>query len=172
MALRRILTIGDPALRKPARSVEKFGARLHMLLDDMANTMREAEGCGLAAPQVGILQRVAVIHMGGEEDALIELVNPEIAAAEGEEEGVEGCLSVPGRRGYVFRPAAVTVRAQDRFGTPFELSGEGMLARCLCHEIDHLYGRLYVDVMTREAPMDEDGAEQGGAVDDAREEVG
>ena len=156
MALRKILTIGDPALRKSARNVDKFGHRLHGLLEDMAATMREANGCGLAAPQVGILRRAAVIHMGGEEDPLIELVNPEIAAAEGEEEEAEGCLSVPGRRGYVVRPAKVTVRAQDRFGEPFELTGEGLLARCICHEIDHLNGRLYVDIMTREAPEEEE----------------
>ncbi len=156
MALRKILQNGDPALRKLARPVEKFDRRLHILLDDMAKTMYDANGCGLAAPQVGILQRVIVIDMGDESDPLIELINPEIIAAEGEVEGTEGCLSVLGRRGYVVRPERVTVRAQDRFGARFEMSGEGMLARCFCHEIDHLQGRLYIDIMTRDATDEED----------------
>ena len=155
MALRKILTEEDPALRKRARQVEKFNGRLHTLLDDMANTMYDAGGCGLAAPQVGILQRAAVIDMSEERDQLIELINPEILSAEGEEEGAEGCLSVPGRQGLVARPGTVTVRAQDRFGAGFELTGAGMLARCLCHEIDHLHGRLYTDIMTRELSPEE-----------------
>lgn len=160
MALRRILRIGDPALRKTTRLIEKFDTRLHTLLDDMAKTLYDANGVGLAAPQVGILQRVVVIDMGGEDDPLIELINPEIVASEGEVEGSEGCLSIPGRQGYVVRPAQVTVRAQDRFGTPFELTGTGMLARCMCHEIDHLHGRLYVDIMTEEI-FDEQKPDRG-----------
>lgn len=160
MALRKIIKIGDPVLRKPTRLVEKFDARLHTLLDDMAKTMYDANGVGLAAPQVGILQRAVVIDMGGEDDPLIELINPEIVASEGEEEGSEGCLSIPGRQGYVVRPAQVTVLAQDRFGTPFELTGTGMLARCMCHEIDHLHGRLYVDIMTEEI-FDEEKQDRG-----------
>lgn len=160
MALRKILQHGDPALRKPARAVEKFNRRLHTLLDDMAQTMYDANGCGLAAPQVGILQRAVVIDLGEEDSALIELLNPEIVTEEGAEEGIEGCLSLPGLRGYVTRPAKVTVRAQDRFGEPFEMEADGMLARCVCHEVDHLYGRLYIDIMTREAEEDEtEGAE-------------
>ncbi|MDR3051903.1 MAG: peptide deformylase [Oscillospiraceae bacterium] len=158
MALRQIVKIGDPALRKHARPVEKFGQRLHTLLDDMAQTMYDANGCGLAAPQVGILQRAVVIDMGGEDDHLVELVNPQIVSAEGEEESTEGCLSVPDRRGYVVRPVRVTVRAQNRCGMPIELTGEGMFARCICHELDHLDGRLYVDIMTREAEKGEEDA--------------
>lgn len=168
MALRKILKDGDPALRKQARPVEKFDGRLHTLLDDMAKTMYDANGCGLAAPQVGILQRAVVIDMGEEQDPLIELVNPEIVAAEGEEEGAEGCLSIPGRQGYVVRPTRVTVRAQDRFGESFEMTGEGMLARCFCHEIDHLYGRLYTDIMTREVPVDDEEPEGKDAAGEVR----
>ena len=155
MALRKILQNGDPALRKTARSVEKFDKRLHTLLDDMAQTMYDANGCGLAAPQVGILQCAAVIDLGEEGSALIELLNPEIVAGEGAEEAIEGCLSVLDRRGHVVRPTKVKVRAQDRFGEPFELDAEGLLARCVCHEVDHLHGRLYIDIMTREATEDE-----------------
>ncbi len=162
MALRKILKIGDPALTKRARPFEKFDARLHTLLDDMAQTMYDANGIGLAAPQVGILQQAVVIDLGGEEDELLELVNPEITAAEGEEEATEGCLSVPGRQGYVIRPTKVTVRAQDRHGAAFELTGEGLLARCLCHELDHLKGQLYVDIMTEEV-FDADGEEDAAS---------
>jgi len=155
MALRKILKNGDPALRRCARLVEKFDRRLHTLLDDMAQTMYDAEGCGLAAPQVGILQRAAVIDLGEENSVLIELINPEIVADAGTETGIEGCLSVPDRRGHVLRPAKVTVRAQDRYGDRFEMQADGMLARCICHEIDHLHGRLYIDIMTREATQEE-----------------
>ena len=150
MALRKILTWEDPALRKLARPIQRFDRRLHMLLDDMVRTMHEANGVGLAAPQVGILQRVVVIHLGEEGDPLIELVNPEIVYTEGEVEGTEGCLSIPGRQGYVVRPQKVRVSAQDRHGIPFEIEGEDMLARCLCHELDHLRGQLYIDIMTGE----------------------
>ena len=168
MALRKILDMKDPALRKQTRVVEKFNGRLHTLLDDMAETMFDAPGIGLAAPQVGILQRVVVIHLGGEEDALIELINPEIIASEGEEEEVEGCLSIPGRQGKVVRPITVTVRAQDRHGNAFEITGEGLLARCFCHEIDHLYGRLYVDIMTEEVfPEPEEDSGDGKAKGDS-----
>ena len=149
MALRTILKLGDPALRKHSRQIERFDRRLHMLLDDMKQTMYNANGIGLAAPQVGILQRVVVIDLG-EEDPLIELINPEIIYTEGEVEGTEGCLSIPGRLGYVVRPQKVRVRAQDRHGKPFEMEGEGMLARCFCHELDHLEGQMYVDIMTEE----------------------
>ena len=145
MAIRRIVEMGkDDILRKHARRVDKFDKRLAVLLDDMADTMYEADGVGLAAPQVGILKRCVVIDVG---EGLIELVNPEILTAEGEVVDVEGCLSVPGRRATVARPEKVRVHAQDRRGKHIEIEGEGLLARCLCHELDHLEGVLYVDKM-------------------------
>ena len=145
MAIRKIVELGtDDVLRKHARKVDRFDERLHALLDDMAETMAAAEGAGLAAPQVGVLKRAVVIDVG---EGLIELVNPEIVSSEGECTSIEGCLSVPGRAGRVVRPERVTVRAQDRYGEPFEIHGENMLAVCLCHEIDHLDGVLYVDKM-------------------------
>jgi len=134
----------------------KFDLRLWLLLRDMADTMYKANGVGLAAPQVGILRRVVVIDVG---DGLIELVNPEIIATEGEQEGPEGCLSLPGRQGYVRRPNKVTVRALDRNGKPFEITGEGLLARAFCHELDHLDGILYIDKMDHEIFDDEDDEE-------------
>ena len=145
MAIRKIVKLGeDDVLRKHCRKVDKFDKRLHVLLDDMADTMYEADGAGLAAPQVGILKRVVVIDVG---EGLIELVNPEIIAAEGEQMCIEGCLSVPGKRGKVIRPAKVLVHAQDRDGNHIELEGEDFLANALCHEIDHLDGIVYVDKM-------------------------
>lgn len=145
MAIRKIVEMGkDDILRKHARRVDKFDKRLAVLLDDMADTMYEADGVGLAAPQVGILKRCVVIDVG---EGLIELVNPEILSAEGEVVDVEGCLSVPGRRATVARPEKVRVHAQDRKGKHIEIEGEGLLARCLCHELDHLDGVLYVDKM-------------------------
>ena len=147
MAIRKIVELGDPVLRKKSRRVEKFDKREWMLLKDMAETMYDADGVGLAAPQVGILKRRVVIDVG---EGLIELVNPEIVAAEGSCVGIEGCLSVPGRRGKVVRPEKVTVKAQDRKGRPIEITGEGLLAACVCHEIDHLDGIVYVDKMVEE----------------------
>ena len=145
MAIRNIVEMNkDDILRKHARRVERFDKRLAQLLDDMADTMYEADGVGLAAPQVGILKRCCVIDVG---EGLIELVNPEILWSEGEVVDVEGCLSVPGRRCTVARPEKVRVHAQDRKGKHIEVEGEGLLARCLCHEIDHLDGVLYVDKM-------------------------
>lgn len=145
MAIRKIVKLGeDDVLRKHARKVDKFDRRLHVLLDDMADTMYEADGVGLAAPQVGILKRAVVIDVG---EGLIELVNPEIISAEGSQMCVEGCLSVPGKRGRVERPAKVRVHAQDRNGRHIELEGEEFLANALCHEIDHLDGIVYVDKM-------------------------
>ncbi len=144
MAVRKILHIGDETLRRKARPVEIFDRRIHTLLDDMADTMYAAEGVGLAAPQVGILRRVVVIDVG---EGIIELINPEIVSAEGEQICPEGCLSVPGRRGTVKRPTKVLVRAQDRSGKPFEMTGEGFLAIAFSHELDHLDGVLYVDKM-------------------------
>ncbi|MBQ6803634.1 MAG: peptide deformylase [Clostridia bacterium] len=145
--VRKIITLGDETLRKISKPMPKFDLRLWLLLRDMADTMYKAEGVGLAAPQVGILRRVVVIDVG---KGLIELVNPEIIATEGEQAGPEGCLSVPGRQGHVVRPNKVTVRAQDRKGKFFEITGEGLLARALCHEIDHLDGIVYVDKMDHE----------------------
>ena len=150
MAIRKIVVLGtdDAVLHKHARKVEKFDDRLHARLGDMAETMYDADGAGLAAPQVGILKRAVVIDVG---EGLIELVNPEITSSEGEAAVIEGCLSVPGRTGRVLRPEKVTVRAQNRDGEVFEIEGEGMLAVCLCHEIDHLDGILYVDKMIADA---------------------
>ena len=146
MAIRNIVKLGtdDAVLHKHARTVEKYDARLHQLLDDMAETMYGADGAGLAAPQVGVLKRAVVIDVG---EGLIELINPEIVQTEGEVTVVEGCLSVPGRSGRVVRPEKVTVRGRNRDGEPVELTGEGILAVCLCHEIDHLDGVMYVDKM-------------------------
>lgn len=145
MAIRKIVKLGeDDVLRKRSRKVDKFDKRLAILLDDMADTMYEADGAGLAAPQVGILKRCVVIDVG---EGLIELVNPEILSAEGTQMCIEGCLSVPGRRGRVERPEKVLVHAQDRKGRHIELEGEGFLANAICHELDHLDGIVYVDKM-------------------------
>ena len=157
--VRKILTFGDETLRKTSKPMQKFDLRLWLLLRDMADTMNKAEGVGLAAPQVGILRRVVVIDVG-DEHGLIELINPEIIAQEGEQEGSEGCLSAPGRRGYVKRPNKVTVRAQDRKGKFFEITGEGLLARAFCHELDHLDGVLYSDKEEYEIKDDENEEEQ------------
>lgn len=159
MATRKIVEIGDEKLRKVCKPVEKFDLRLKMLLRDMAETMYQSEGAGLAAPQVGILKRVCVVDA---DDHLYELVNPVIVSREGEQEGPEGCLSVPGRAGVVRRPLKVLVQAQNARGEPVQVTGEGFLARALCHEIDHLDGVLYVDIMEREIFRDDaedDGAE-------------
>jgi peptide deformylase len=155
MAIRNIVKIGDNTLRKVCKPQEKFDMRLALLLKDMADTMRKAEGVGLAAPQVGVLRRVVVIDIG-DEHGLIELVNPVITNRSEETQcGREGCLSLPGRQGVVTRPMRVTVQAQNRHGKPFELTGEGLLARAICHELDHLDGTLYVDVMDRELTQEE-----------------
>ena len=159
MAIRKIIELGDEKLRKTCKPVEKFDMRLRILLKDMADTMYKANGVGLAAPQVGILRRVVVVDIG---EGLIEMINPEIIHTEGEQEGPEGCLSVPGRSGVVVRPNIVTVRAQDRDGEFFEITGEELLARAFCHEIDHLDGVIYVDKMEREIfPDDEEDGEEG-----------
>lgn len=143
MALREILTQGDPALTKTCRPVERFDRKLHDLLDDLKETLTDSGGVGLAAPQVGILRRVVVVEDA--EDHILELVNPVIVSQEGEQNGWEGCLSVPGKYGMVRRPNLVTVRAQDRDGNFFEASGEGLVARCFCHETEHLDGHLFVE---------------------------
>lgn len=141
MAIRKIVERGDPVLEKVCRPVTDFDARLHTLLDDMTETLEEAGGVGLAAPQVGILRRVCIVE--DDEGEIIELINPEIVEAEGEQTGLEGCLSIPGRYGVVTRPNVVRVRAQDRDGVHFEVEGEDLTARCFCHEIEHLNGLLY-----------------------------
>lgn len=143
MALRKILTKGDPSLEKVCRPVEKFDRKLHWLLDDLKETLENAGGVGLAAPQIGILRRAVIVM--DEQDQMIELVNPEIIRKEGEQGGWEGCLSVPNQYGWVTRPSSVTVRAQDRDGNFFEVSGEEMVARCFCHELEHLEGHLFVE---------------------------
>ena len=145
MAIRNIVKLGeDDVLRKRCRRVDKFDKRLWTLMEDMADTMYETDGVGLAAPQVGILKRVVVIDVG---EGLIELVNPEILEMEGEQMCIEGCLSVPGKRGKVIRPAKVLVHAQDRHDKHIEFEGEGFLANAVCHELDHLDGIVYVDKM-------------------------
>ncbi len=157
MALRNIVKDGDPILRKVCRPVEKFDMRLWDLLDDMTQTMYEADGVGLAGPQVGMMRRVCVVDCYDGE-GVVELINPEIIAAEGEQTGNEGCLSFPGLWGTVTRPNKVTVRAQDRNGNWFEVTGEELKARAFCHEIDHLNGVCFVDVakeVTREVKEEE-----------------
>ena len=146
MAKLQIVKMGDEILRKVCRPVEKITPRIVTLLDDMIETMRAADGCGLAGPQVGILRRIAVVEV--EEGNVIELINPKIIATAGEQEGPEGCLSVPGRQGIVKRPKHVTVRATNRHGEVFEMSGSDLLARAFCHELDHLDGKLYIDRAT------------------------
>ena len=148
MAVRKILLMGEDALRKKCRVVDNFDARLHTLLDDMAETMRHAEGAGLAAPQVGILRRVVVIEASDEEnEAVLELINPEFLMQEGAQINPEGCLSIPGKRMTVERPEKVRVRALNRDGEEYEIEAEGFMATALCHELDHLDGILYVDKM-------------------------
>lgn len=143
MAIREILTDQDPVLHKKCHPVTQFDDRLHVLLDDMKETLAAANGAGLAAPQIGILRRVVIVV--DEADQMLELVNPEIISQEGEDTGLEGCLSVPGLWGYVTRPERATVRAQDRFGNWFEASGEGIVARCFCHELEHLDGHVFTE---------------------------
>ena len=147
MAILKIVKFDDPFIRKVSRPVEEITPRVLTLLDDMAETMRDAGGCGLAAVQVGVLRRIAVIEV--EEGELIELINPKIVAYAGGEEDAEGCLSNPGAYGWVKRPTSVTVRALDRNGKEFEVTGHGLLARAICHECDHLDGKIYTDLQTR-----------------------
>lgn len=143
MAKLKIVKVGDSTLRTICRPVDKITPRILRLLDDMTETMRSAEGVGLAAPQVGVLRRIVVIETP--EDGLIELINPKIIAYSGEQESEEGCLSIPGRWGITRRPMHVTVRALNRNGESFDISGSGLLAKAFCHEIDHLDGKLYID---------------------------
>ena len=146
MGIRKILTDKEPSLHKVCKEVTVFDKKLHKLLDDMADTLEEANGVGLAAPQVGILRRVVVVDVG---DEILELVNPTLVETSGEQIGAEGCLSVPGRYGLVKRPNFAKVRAQDRNGEWFEAEAEELIARCFCHELDHLDGILYTEVMER-----------------------
>ena len=143
MALRKIVLQGDECLTKVCRPVTEFNQRLHTLIDDMKETLLDSGGVGLAAPQVGVLRRVCVVM--NEDEDIIELVNPEIIAAEGEQTGLEGCHSIPGKSGIVTRPYTVRVRAQDRDGNFFEVEDEELTARCFCHEIEHLDGHLFVE---------------------------
>ena len=144
--LRTIVTEGDPVLNKVCHPVTKFDEKLWILLDDMQETLAESNGVGLAAPQVGILRRVVTVDLG---DEILELVNPTLVETDGEQIGAEGCLSVPGRYGLVKRPYYAKVRAQDRYGDWFEVEGEELIGRCFCHELDHLDGIVYTEVMER-----------------------
>ena len=146
MGIRKILTVAEPALHKVCKPVEKFDKKLHTLLDDMRETLIDSEGVGLAAPQVGILRRVVLVDTG---DEILELVNPSLVETDGEQIGAEGCLSVPGKYGLVKRPSYAKVRAQDRNGQWYECEGEELIARCFCHELDHLDGIIYTEVMDR-----------------------
>ncbi len=146
MGLRKIMTVKEPCLHKVCRPVEKFDGKLHRLLDDMKETLAEANGVGLAAPQVGILRRAVIVDTGEE---MLELVNPELLETSGDQVEAEGCLSVPGKYGLVRRPDYAKVRAQDRNGNWFEAEGEGLTARCFCHELDHLDGIVYTEIMER-----------------------
>ena len=160
MGLRKILTDKDPALHKVCKPVTAFDGKLHKLLDDMRETLIDSNGVGLAAPQVGILRRVFLVDVGLNGEDILECINPEILETDGEQEGAEGCLSVPGRYGLVKRPYWVKIRAQDRNGDWFEAEGEDLIGRCFCHENDHLDGIVYTEVMERfltevELEMDE-----------------
>ena len=142
MGIRKILTDKEPTLHKVCKPVEQFDRKLHKLLDDMAETLKEADGVGLAAPQVGILRRVVIVDTG---EQILELINPTLVETSGEQTGAEGCLSVPGKYGLVKRPNVAKVKAQDRNGNWFEAEGEELTARCFCHELEHLDGHLYVE---------------------------
>ena len=152
MGLRKILTDKDSALHKVCKPVENFDAKLHKLLDDMHDTLLDSEGVGLAAPQIGILRRVVLVDNGEE---ILELINPILVETDGEQVGPEGCLSVPGKYGLVKRPYYAKVRAQDRNGDWYEAEGEELTARCFCHELDHLDGIVYTEVMDRYLTEDE-----------------
>ena len=154
MAKLQIVKFGDDTLRKVCRPVEKITPRILTLLDDMRDTLIDSEGVGLAAPQIGVLRRIALVIDTNDNDKMYELINPEIIEREGEQEEMEGCLSVPGEWAVTHRPMKVTVRAMDRNGEEFTVSGVGLTARCFCHEIDHLDGKLFIDeavhILTKE----------------------
>jgi len=149
--LRQIVMEGDPLLKQKAQAVRRFGAALHGLLDDMKETMYHEKGCGLAAPQVGVSKRLIVVD-DFEDLGFMELVNPEILEAEGRTEAVEHCLSVPDRGGLVIRAEKIKVKYQDRYGEPHTVTADGQMARIMQHEVDHLDGKLFVDVMVEEVP--------------------
>lgn len=163
MAIRNIRTIGDEILTKECKPVKFMTPRISMLIEDMFETMYAQDGAGLAAPQVGILKQVVVIDVGDEDGQAYVLINPEIISTEGSQTGNEGCLSVPGKFGVVTRPEKVKVKAFDEHMKPFEMEAEGLLARCICHECDHLHGALYVDLA-------EDGLHDNSELADAEEE--
>lgn len=146
MPIRTIVKEGDPCLAKKCRTVTEFNSRLHTLLDDMHETLADARGAGLAAPQVGVLRALALVML--EDGSYLEIINPEIVEASGTQDGAEGCLSVPGIFGIVERPMKVKVEAQDRHGKPFTYEAEGFTARAFCHEIDHLSGRLFTELVS------------------------
>ncbi len=149
MAIRTILIEGDPVLNKKCHPVTRFDEKLSDLLDDLKETLADANGMGLAAPQVGILRRAVVVLVDPETGEMLELVNPEIVDQRGEQDGLEGCLSLPGKWAYIKRPDWVKVRAQDRTGQWFEAEGAGITARCFCHELAHLDGHLYTELADR-----------------------
>jgi peptide deformylase len=157
MAIRMIVKDPDPVLRETAKPVQKFNSNLHKLLDDMADTMYDAEGVGLAAPQIGILKRVIVMDCGEEHGGLIELVNPEILETSGEQFGPEGCLSIPGLQGDVRRPMNVKAKGFNRHGEEIIIEGTELLARCIMHEVDHLNGVLFTDIAEKVYRSDVEG---------------
>ena len=168
MAVLEVQKAGSPVLKKLCEPIKKLDGKLRNFLDDMAETMYKYDGIGLAAPQVSILRRVVVIDVG---EGPVELVNPEIIWTSDEiQTGTEGCLSLPGRVGIVSRPEKVRVRAQDRHGNWFEIEGEDLMARALCHELDHLDGRLYIDTMERELVGEELEQYRQGSLDEESEE--
>ena len=173
MALRKIVEVGDECLLKKCRPVTEFNRHLHLLLDDMAETLADANGAGLAAPQVGVLRRVCLV-LDEDSEEYIELINPEIIAESGTQTGLEGCLSLPGQWGIVSRPNVVRVRAQDRNGDWFEAEGEGLTARAFCHEIEHLDGHLFSEhidhFLSDEELEDYLNAEQAEAAGDEERE--
>ena len=159
MGLRKILTDAEPALHKVCKPVVNFDSKLFKLLDDMRDTLIESGGVGLAAPQVGILRRVVLVDVGEEDNEIVEFINPEMVETDGEQYGPEGCLSVPGKYGLVKRPYYAKVRAQDRNGDWFEAEAEELIARCFCHELDHLDGIVYTEKMDRYLTEEELNAE-------------
>ncbi len=152
MAIRNIVKLGDDILKKKCREVKKIDDRIICLLDDMIETLKEANGVGLAAPQVGVLKRIAIVDTG---DAILELINPEIIYTEGEQTDAEGCLSYPGRYGLVTRPKVVKIKATDRNGAEYEYTGEELTARAFCHEIDHLDGHFFTEKVTEWVETDD-----------------
>lgn len=152
MAIRNIVKLGDEILTKKCREVKEINDRIICLLDDMHDTLIESGGVGLAAPQVGVLKRIALVDTG---DAILELINPEILYTEGEQTDAEGCLSYPGKYGMVTRPNIVKIRATDRHGAEYEYTGEGLTARAFCHEIDHLNGRFFTELVTEWVETDD-----------------